>query len=53
MIKQAESDNQAFVLTINDRPVEFSSGTWQGLGPGGLPDRDRRALELFFGDDDE
>jgi len=53
MIKQAEEDNQAFVLTINDRPVQFSNGTWKGLGPGSMPDRDRRALELFFSDDDE
>ncbi len=52
MIKQAEEDNQAFVITINDRPVQFSNGTWKGLGPGSMPDRDRRALELFFSDDD-
>lgn len=53
MIKQAEEDNRTFVLTINDRPVQFSNGTWKGLGPGSMPDRDRRALELFFSDDDE
>ena len=52
MIKQAEEDNRAFVLTINDRPVQFSNGTWNGIGPGSMPDRDRRALELFFSDDD-
>lgn len=52
MIKHAEEDNQAFVLTINDRPVQFSNGTWKGLGSGNLPARDRRALELFFGDED-
>jgi hypothetical protein len=52
MIKQAEEDNRAFVLTINDRPIQFSNGTWNGIGPGSLPDRDQRALELFFSDDD-
>jgi hypothetical protein len=52
MIKQAKEDNQAFVLTINDRPVQFTNGTWKGLGPGSMPDRDQRALELFFSDDD-
>lgn len=52
MIKQAGEDNRTFVLTINDRPVQFSNGTWKGLGPGSMPDRDRRALELFFSDDD-
>jgi len=52
MIKQAEEDNQAFVITINDRPVQFSNGTWKGLGPGSMPDRDRRTLELFFSDND-
>lgn len=48
MIKSADSESQSFVLTISDRPVQFSNGTWQSVGAGTLPDRDQRALEIFF-----
>lgn len=48
MIRQADTESQAFVLTINNRPVQFSNGRWQSVGPGPLPDRDQRALQLFF-----
>lgn len=54
MLKQADRDSQAFVLTINGRPVQFSDGTWQSIGPGTLPDTIQRALQVFFdGDDSE
>lgn len=51
MIQKAESDNQAFVLTISNRPLQFSDGNWTSIGTGQLPDRDRRALEIFFDGD--
>jgi hypothetical protein len=51
MLKQADRDSQAFVLTINGRPVQFSDGTWQSIGPGTLPDTIQRALEVFFDGD--
>lgn len=54
MLKQADRDSQAFVLTINGRPVQFSDGTWQSIGSGTLPDTIQRALQVFFdGDENE
>jgi hypothetical protein len=50
MIRQADEENQAFVVNISNRPVQFSGGTWRKVGAGRLPDRDRTALEIFFGD---
>lgn len=49
MLKQADTESRAFVLTINDRPVQFSQGAWTHLGAGTLPERDKRALQIFFG----
>ncbi|WP_096390016.1 hypothetical protein [Halopenitus persicus] len=48
LIRKADSEKQAFVLTISNRSVEFKDGTWQSLGQGRLPSRDQRALEIFF-----
>jgi hypothetical protein len=52
LIKKAESDKQSFVITISNRPVQFSDGTWDKLGTGTLPDRDQRALQIFFDGED-
>ena len=53
MIKNADTESQSFVLTISDRPVQFSNGLWQSVGAGTLPDRDQRALEIFFDDEND
>lgn len=52
MLKKAESAKQSFVLTISDRPVQFSDGSWGKIGPGSLPDMDQRALQIFFNGED-
>lgn len=52
MLKKAESEKQSFVVTINDRPVQFSDGSWSKIGAGTLPDKDQRALQIFFDGDD-
>lgn len=48
IIEKADSDKQSFVLTVDNRPVEFNDGKWSKLGVGQLRDLDRRALEIFF-----
>jgi len=52
MMKKAESDKQSFVITISNRPVEFSDGTWNKIGAGTLPDKNQRALQIFFDGED-
>jgi hypothetical protein len=52
MLEKAESEKQSFVITINDRPVQFSNGSWSKIGAGSLPDKDQRALQIFFDGED-
>jgi len=52
MLEKAESEKQSFVITISGRPVQFSDGSWNKIGAGSLPDKDQRALEIFFDGED-
>lgn len=50
MLKQADSESQAFVLSVDGRPVQFTDGKWRPAGRGRLPHRTRKALQIFFED---
>jgi hypothetical protein len=52
MLEKAESEKQSFVITISGRPVQFSDGSWNKIGAGSLPDKDQRALQIFFDGED-
>lgn len=49
-LQKADRENQAFVLTIDDRPVRVKDGTWKAQGQGGISDANQKALEIFFGE---
>lgn len=52
MLEKAESEKQSFVITISGRPVQLSDGSWSKIGAGSLPDKDQRALQIFFDGDE-
>lgn len=49
ILKKANEENMKFVIKIKGRPIAIDSGTWDLLENGRISDKNKRALEAFFG----